>query len=293
MTSVYITNQQIQVVVGTASQSGIAVRRVMTEPLPEGCMLNGAIINPTEISQRLSALFKREKLSGNVHLVIDSSDVHTRVMETPILSERALREYLQIELQELDPMRDPLIDYMVLDPRTEAGGGLVLAAQMERTLVGDYLALFSEAKITVESIIPALAAVIDLAQHHKLLADDTCILSVFDGSMMTQILFVEGKYRFSKRIRLMNEFGTDALVEELERSFSSLLQFYRTEQRTTPLSSVYFCGFPGDVGAQFVRFLDTLGIRITALPEDAFVQTDNQCRLSDSLYVIGNLLAST
>jgi len=111
--------------------------------------------------------------------------------------------------------------------------------------------------------------------------------------MMTQILFVEGKYRFSKRIRLMNEFGTDALVEELERSFSSLLQFYRTEQRTTPLSSVYFCGFPGDVGAQFVRFLDTLGIRITALPEDAFVQTDNQCRLSDSLYVIGNLLAST
>lgn len=292
MTSVYITNRYIQAAVGTGTAGGISVKRIVTEPLPDGCMLNGAIINPTEISQRLSALFRREKLPGGVHLVVDSSDVHTRVMETPLLSERALREYLQLELQELDPMNDPLTDYMVLSRRTESGGGLVLATQMERALAGEYLGLFSDAKITVESMIPALAAVIELARNHKQLRHETCILSLFDGSMMTQILFVDGKYLFSKRTRLMNDFGTAALTEELERSLSSLLQFYRTEQRTAPLSSVYFCGFPGDADKQFAAFRDTLGIRIAALPEDPFVQTDGACRLSDSIFVIGNLLAS-
>lgn len=293
MTSVYIANQYLQVIIGTASNSGVAVKRVITEPIPDGCMLNGAIINAQEISLRLGALWKREKLSGNVHLVIDSSDMHTRVMETPLLSERALRDYLQVELQELDPQNDPLIDYMVLSPRTESGGGLVLAAQMERALVGEYLSLFSDAKITVESVIPGLAAVIGLARNHTNLRSDTCILALFDGTMMTQVLFVDGKYRFSKRTRLMNEFGTEALMDELERSLSSLLQFYRTEQRTAPLSAVYFCGYPGDSKQEFMRFYDSLGITISALPEDAFFQLDGACRLSDSIYAVGNLLAST
>lgn len=292
MTSVYISNDTIQVVIGADNGKVTSIKRIVLEPIESGSMLNGAIINGAAIQKHLAEIWKTQKLSGNVHLVIDASDIHTKLVETPLLPEAKLRSFLKEEFQENEGQEAPLIDYMVLKERTEEGGGLVLAAHTERSLVGDYAALFTEQKISLESMTPGLAAAIALMKRHSAVQGKTCIVSVFDGSMMTQILFVEGDYRFSKRSRLMSDIGTEDLFQELARSLSNMIQFNKSEKTKSNITNMFFCGFHGADDAFCGRLSDTLGAAVSVLPEEPTVHMNGSAKLSDYVFAVGNLIAS-
>lgn len=290
MTSVYISNDKIQVVIGSDSGKLLTIKRIVLEPLESGCMLNGAIINANAIQQHLESMWKANKLPGGVHVVMNSPNVHTKVVETPLLPEAKLRLFLQEEFQDMESEGAPLIDYTVLQPKRPEGGALVLAAHAERTVIGEYISLFTEAKIPVESVNIANSCVIQVMRRMEQYKDKTFILTVFDGSGMMQYLFVNGLFRFAKRLRLMSEFGTPEMQEELARSLSNMIQFNKSEKNQSSITDIFVCGYPADLPQPYGQLREALGVEVSALPNADKIRMNGNALLSDYIYAVGNLL---
>lgn len=292
MISVYISNNSIQAVIGSDSGKRVSIKKVVLEPLEPGCMLNGAIINASAIVQHLESMWKTHHLPGNVHLVVSSSEIHTKLLTTPILPEAKLRLFLREEFQDIIESEDadPLLDYTVLQAKTEEGGAQVLAAHVERNTLAEYVSLFTDAKISLEAINIGLSSAVSLVRRIDPLNAQTCIVAVFDGSAMMQILFVDGCYRFSKRIRLLSDPGSEELFSELARSMSNMIQFNKSEKTQSNISNIYFCGFAGESPTFYARLSEALGTSVSTFPASGVVQMNGSARLSDYLYPIGNLI---
>ena len=60
--------------------------------------------------------------------------------------------------------------------------------------------------------------------------DKTCILACADKNTLLLLLFVNGKYRFSNRVRLFYENGTEDYAGEVCSAVSSMIQFSKSQR---------------------------------------------------------------
>jgi len=289
-TSVYISNGSVHVVKGNAAGRKVNIQSINETDIAEGCILNGVITDPAGLKQSLESARNDAK---SINVVIDGSSVITKLIEVPMLKDqKSLISIIADNFQDIENRENMITDYMVIEPKNEAGGATVLATMVERDFLTEYIELFQSLGLKIESIDIALACMIKYIMNINRLFEETFVYAVVDKNMLMLTLFVDGDYRFSRRVRLMADLNNkDELFDELARVLMNLIQFNKSEKTNHDITDFYFSGFLPEGHEFYHRLTDAVGVNVAAAspPEEIkFKGTEN---VNDFVYAIGNLIS--
>lgn len=291
MTSVYISNENIQVVIGKKSGSKLAIKKAVSEAVAEGSIIGGVITDEAALKSQLVQMWQAYKLpKSGIRVVIESSSVDMKTVTVPNVSNST---YMTKLISESLP--DPNGEEVVYDykPLFRAPDGLitVLGCMAERSFVQSYIDLFSGAKLSLTSIDLAVCGQIRLAQFCKSLSVRTYIVAVMDHNTVSQFLFTNGSYRFSNRTRILFNRDTPEMADEIAKMISSLVQFNKSEKSGTEITDVYFCGFSSQEINTAALMLDST-MNLETLPDmpEIVYPGGKKSWLSEYVFAAANLI---
>ena len=91
-TVLFMSNQRMMVLEGSFSRDRIAVNKIIEHDLPEGSLINGVIINETDVLESLKQLWENHRLSrGKLQIVIDSTQFQLKNAQLPKLRDAAMQ----------------------------------------------------------------------------------------------------------------------------------------------------------------------------------------------------------
>lgn len=244
ITSVYLSNNTIQILTGTGGGNRVSVKKLISRELGEGCLINGVITSEPELMDALSRIWNEHRLPRKqVSLVIDSTQFMTRAFSIPIISDKKAREVVQKEFADLRDRQDLVYDYLELEKDSGSRMMKVLGTAAERSFVDGYVKLFEQLGIRIVSVVPALCSQIRLLQAHPALRGRTCIVQLLDGDNLVSTLIVNGSYVHSNRSRIFSEHGSPEFAMETARNISAMVQFNLSEKSGFAITDVYMGGF--------------------------------------------------
>lgn len=288
MTSVYISNENIQAVIGSRSGSRVKISQIACGETGDGCVIGGVITDEAALRDRIASFWDANRLPrSGLDLVVESSSVSTKLLELPNVRGSYLMNLVKESFNEFDA-EEAVYDYAVIG--AGANGGLkVLAAMTEAGFIRSYVSLFSTARLKLRSIGLAVCGQIRMAQFCKELNSSSYILTVLDKNLVSQFLFIDGEYRFSKRQRVLYDRGTPEFADEIARMISNLIQFKKSENIVSEITDVYLCG----ASEQEINSVSLIydGMRIGRLPELSGIACPDKFRgmLSDCVLAAGGL----
>ena len=314
ITSVYLSNNNIQILTGTGGSSKAAVKKLYSRELGEGCLINGVITGEPELLDAVGRIWDEHHLPRKqVSLVIDSTQFMTRVFSIPILGDKKAREVVQKEFADLRDRQDLIYDYMELEKDSGNQMMKVLGTAAERSFVDGYVKLFEQLGIQIVSVVPALYSQIRLLQAHPAIKGRTCIVQLLDGDNLVSTLMVNGSYVHSNRSRIFSEHGSPEFAMETARNISAMVQFNLSEKSGFAITDVYMGGFTEQdlsICMESARVLNLQGagsspvkLNVGILPQadnislpsasNAWIENraEAQPALCDFVYPAGNLLS--
>lgn len=290
MTSVYISNENIQVVIGSRNGGRLKIQRILTGSLDDGCIINGIITDEAALRSRIADMWKMYRLPrSGISLMVESSAVSTKILTLPNVSGSYIMKLVRESFTEFDS-EDPVYDFRVLGAAKD-GGVSVLGCMTEHSFVKSYIDIFSAAGIKLKSIDIALSGQIKLAKFCKELSERSYILAVLDKTTVSLFLFIDGEYRFSKRQRILYNRDTPEISDEIGRMISSLIQFKKSENISAEINDVFLCGFSDQEINSAALMFD--GIKLGRLPALSSIVPGagvDRDMISDHVLALGNLL---
>lgn len=299
-TTVYFSNAYIRVMSASADKKGITVSKFASLPVEHGALINGAITNENEIKLMLARLWQENDFpTNNIDIVIDSSSIMTKRLVVPKTNDANILSIVSKEFGEVESNSELIFDYFVLTPSLKEGGAEIIACAAERGFISGYIELFSALgeKVKISSIDYVLDCGIKFWQFVSEFKEKTAIVAVLDGNILSLTLFVNGRYRFNNRTRLIDERGFPGSVDEIAGLLSSMIQFNRSERSGFDISDIYFCGLTEDEDDLCRNIGNVLEVsNINPFPEfRSLISPSKKCRLdgfsvSDYIYCLGNTI---
>lgn len=291
-TSIYISNERIDIVQGSVKSKKIVVKNVIDIPITEGAIINGVITDEFEITEKLREAFKNNpSLDKNILLTVDSGSIYVKKLTVPSLNVRKLGGIIKENFSEIDGYEDLLYDFATLDVGEKKDGALVLACAVERDLIESYYDIFKRLNIKIKKINISHACAISLISRVGTLLNDTFVISILDKNNMSNLLFVNGVYSYSNRTRLVEQRGSEACASEIFGNLSSLIQFNKSEKNGTDIESFYFCGTNENESELFNVLSRDLERNVSEFKTQGnIVFRDNKSSVAEHFYAIGNLI---
>ncbi len=291
-TSIYISNERINIVQGSVKQKKIIIKNVIDIPITEGAIINGVITDELEISEKLKDVFeKNSSLDKNILLTVDSGSIYVKKLTVPALSARKLGSIIKDNFSEIEGYEELLYDFATLDMKNRKDGVLVLACAVERELIESYYEIFKKLDIRIKRINISHACAISLISKVGTLLNNTFVISILDRNNISNLLFVNGVYSYSNRTRLVEPRGTDACVQEISGILSSLIQFNKSEKNGTDIESFYFCGVNESESGLFDVLSRELEKNVSEFKtQDNIIFRNRKSSVAEHFYAIGNLI---
>lgn len=237
--SVYMSNRYVSIIIGDSLKKINSIYRTV---LPEGCMINGVITNSERVTQFLKEYFTMKDISlDDVSLVIDSTQIITKVLDLPLLKEKELLNVIKKELNELTDVNSLVYDYLIL--RQDKKQVKYLVCGVDDSIIENYIELFNGLDIQISRMNIALASVIKMITQINLMKEKTGVVIVIDGDSIVSVLYENGDYIFSSHTRLYSQHGSNAFAGDISRNIAGLQQFLASEKSEYKISEVYLAGF--------------------------------------------------
>ena len=294
-TSVYISDEKIQVLTGAVVKGRLDVKACMFVTLPEKTMVNGVVTNEVALKESIEKLWSKYDLpKKDISLVVDSGTILNKKAKVPALPEATVLNLVQEEFKDVEGFSNFLFDYYVLEDGHN-GQPEVLANAVNKELVAAYIRCFEGVGVTLKSICTALCSELKLVNLAKEFSGKNEIIVVLDQFSLTSVLLMDGKYSFASRTRLLDQRGTEQSEIEIARGLSSLVQFARSENAQKTISNIYLCGLVQGEEQLCSKLTGMMGINVSAPPVCAEVtyQGDKEKAnylISDYLYALGNMI---
>lgn len=240
-TVIYLSNQDVRVVVGKGKGSQASVSRVCRAQAPEGSIINGLVTNDEVFDAFFQEFWNENQLpKKGVTLVLGSAQAVTRLLHVPKMSHKKMMEYLPREFAEVERTKDPVYSYALM---SKAGTMRhVLATMIDRSFLEPHMERFRAMGIRLESVVMATMAEILALNHLSYLRDKTCVIQTLDGMSLLNVLYVNGEYYQFSRSRVFGERGTMAFGVECARTISNQQQFLKTQQIEDVITHIYLGG---------------------------------------------------
>ncbi|MDR1088190.1 MAG: hypothetical protein LBL23_02810 [Coriobacteriales bacterium] len=253
----YCSPDKLNLVMGSATATGILVDDFRQIPLPDGAMINGIITNVDVMCDFLDTIAKEYHLQGGAtgsnqllsspsRIIIQAANIVTKILEVPPVDDAQIREIIRREFTQYEDVSElestTLYDYTVLNQRGPNGGVEIMAASASREMIEDYRRAFVQATYNVEQIGVGVEALIKLVSLLPQLTGQTYMLAQVEAARMTVAMFVDGTFRLFNGYRLTSELGSEAWIGEIGQNLASMLQFSRAQRGQTELGQVFFAG---------------------------------------------------
>ena len=119
---VYITNNKIQVLTGSCVKNKLQVVNFYEEPLEEGCILNGIIMNNYSLQNTLTQMWQKNNLpTKNVTLVVNGSSITVKPLKIPQVNPKNVPGLIRAEFKDIEGVQNMLVDYSVVNPKNQDG----------------------------------------------------------------------------------------------------------------------------------------------------------------------------
>lgn len=269
---VSITDKAIKAAWIKRGKRKTSFRAQAIEPLEDGIINNGTIMDEALLLDALHRLVKRGKFKGKkVHLALPNSLSTLRFLNFPIVSKRKLDKLVHFEVMHnmFLPYEDPVYDYIVLPTHVDAEitpvagtvglkdeEKVVLQRQQRlmlvtasRTTLSQYTELLKKAKLKVKSIeLDALALYRFLRSTNHAGAKQTCMTLNVSNEQTNVSIFNEGYIKLSRSIEVnlavtsnsTYNYEFNELASEIERILS--FYTYSLNNRNDAVETIYMFG---------------------------------------------------
>lgn len=302
-TSVYLSNDNIQIVEGDFSKSQIVVHKIYNIRIPEGAMLNGVIISDYLFGEAIQSVWDKYHLpKSGIRLVVESTQFFTRVVTAPKQNDKKMIELVKKEFSEIEQQEKYLFDYRIMEENKKTGLCQVICSVVDADFIKSYAEFFKEKQIGIESIDVALNAQLKVYEKIPQITEHTFITSILDGSNLINTLIVQGKFKYTSRSRIFSDSGTEDFGMEVARTISSIMQFHSAEKIEQPIESVFLGGFDEENYGHCASLIRELGLSAerpeqeygVRMPSNDAVYSDyslagDKAMLLDYTYAIGGL----
>jgi len=235
--SIYISMEEIQII---GHNNGV-VEHFSSVPLPEGTMYNGNIIEPSVLIECLIALKKDNPgiFKPGVDLVVDGGTILSRRIVTPRLNRKQYMQLIMDEFADSTSNTDELVCgyHRLNDSKKE---NAILACVTGKVQVDDYLSVFREAEIKLNTIHIGVETILNYVKSRQEMQKSTIVINVIDGLTMLSMLFKEGSNVFISRSRLYGDVREQVIHSILE-NLSGLIRFTNS-QNIEDITQSYYLG---------------------------------------------------
>jgi Tfp pilus assembly PilM family ATPase len=243
MTTVYISNSSIQVLIGDSNGKKVTITKRFQTEAPVGCIINGMVTNEQDYVNHIKQLWEENNIpKKDVALAINSTHFITKIVDLPTVSDRKTVDFLKHELQDVVRVKEPMYTYLTLSEDKKTKMSKVLAIVIEKAFVTRHINLFAGLGIEISYFDAALSSAIKALQSMPAMKNDISVTHIMENSNMLNLLFVDGVYTFSNTTRLFSEHGTPGFGVEVARAVSTMQQFVKAQQLEKPLHSIYLAG---------------------------------------------------
>lgn len=265
---VYITNSKIQVLMGSCVKNKLQVVNCYEEPLEEGCILNGIIMNNYSLQNTLTEMWQKYNLPAKgVTLVVNGSSITVKPLKVPQIAPKNVPSFIRGELRDIEGIQNMLVDYSVVTPKNPDGSCSILAVVSTREFITSYISLFKEAKIELEVIDLVQNCLIKMMKRLKSLQGKTYAVFILDKNMLMQCLFSNDNFVMTRRSRILADPTDEGFEREVGQNINSIIQFNKSEQTGSDITDIYLSGFPEDVVQIFPHFAENFGVNVRVFPE--------------------------
>ena len=228
---VYITNNKIQVLTGSCVKNKLQVVNFYEEPLEEGCILNGIIMNNYSLQNTLTQMWQKNNLpTKDVTLVVNGSSITVKPLKIPQVNPKNVPGLIRAEFKDIEGVQNMLVDYSVVNPKNQDGSCSILAVLSTKEFVTSYISLFKEAKIELDVIDLVQNCLIKMMKRLKSLQNKTYAVFILDKNMLMQCLFSNDNFVMTRRSRILADPADEGFEREVGQNINSIIQFNKSEQ---------------------------------------------------------------
>ena len=241
--SVYFSNQIIQIAIGKRGAKA-NLERVYTTFAPEGSIINGIIMDADSLGNHLKSFWATNNLpKQDVYLVLNSNKIAGKNIEAPFLNQKKTLAFIMREFSDMQREdSENTLAYITLGTSNKSKVRNLYAELAPKDQLREFIQLFLDMDIYLKGIISSESSIIGYAQKNIVKKCKTFVLQIINGNLVSNVLFVEGEYKYYNSVRCFNEPGTEAYLDDLARSLNQLEQFMNAQKLTAKVDMVYVAG---------------------------------------------------
>ena len=284
--SVYFSNQIIQIATGTRGAKG-KLTNVYTTMAPEGSIINGIVMDAESLGQHVKNFWEQNNLpKKDVYLIVNSNKIAGKNLEVPNMNPKKTLAFIIREFADMQREDDEnTIAFTPIGVNKKTKTRKIYAEMAPKDQLREFIEIFSNMGITLKGIISGEGSIIGYAQMTLAKKMSTFILQIINGNLVSNVLFVDGTFRYYNSIRCFNEPGTMEYLDDLARSLNQLEQFMNTEKITSKVEMIYVAGTTADNLQTYNQVVHEHGVEAvcelvhTGLSSDPALEHESQTAL--------------
>lgn len=288
--TVFLSNTNIQIVVGSGTGSGVKTQRMVSVGVPNGAVLNGVVMDEAALISALQECWKAHKLpKSGVTLILNSPQLRANFVDMPILSETKTTEFVQRESKD-GRLTRPVSAWYIVEKNSKTRKQLVVSETADASFIETYVNIFAKAGIRLVDIHEGVTLAINLLKGAT--RNKTVVYLILDGTSLVTIFFSKGQYYHDSTKRVFNQPGSVEFTREIFGAISEIRQFASAQKLDDTIDEIQFAGLSEQ---QISRLADDLSafdgnLRISSVSCPSYVfMTENSKQFPYFVYPIAGL----
>lgn len=288
--TVFLSNTNIQIVVGSGSGSGAKVKRLVSVAVPGGAVLNGVVMDENALTSAIMECWKVNKLPKNdVTLILNSPQLRANFVEMPFLPEKKITEFVQRETKD-SRLAKPVSAWYPIEKDNVSRSLRVVAETADAQFIDTYVAIFARAGIRLTDIHDGVTLAINLLKGST--RNKTVVYLILDGTSLVTIFFSKGHYYYHSTKRVFNQPGSAEFTREIFAAISEIRQFAFAQKLDDLIDEIQFAGLGEQ---QVARLAEDMGdidnnIKLSSVVCPSYVKVkDNAKQFPYFVYPVAGL----
>jgi hypothetical protein len=183
----------------------------------------------------------------DVYLVVNSNKIAGKNLEVPNMNKKKTLKFIMREFADMQREdEENTIAYTPIGVDKKTKVRRLYAEMAPKDQLREFMYIFSSMGIVLKGIISGEGSIIGYAQQTLTKSAKTFILQIINGNLVSNVLFVDGLFRYYNSVRCFNEPGTAEYLDDLARSLNQLEQFMTAEKIQSKVERIFVAGTDKD-----------------------------------------------
>ena len=238
--TVFLSNTNIQIVVGSGTNGGAKIKRLVSVAVPGGAVLNGVVMDENALTAAIQECWRINKLPKNdVTLILNSPQLRANFIDMPLLPEKKTTEFVQRETKD-SRLAKPVSAWYVTEKDAKTKTQKVVAETADSQFIDTYVAIFAKAGVKLIDIHDGVTLAINLLKGST--RNKTVVYMILDGTSLVTIFFSKGRYFYHSTKRIFNQPGSSEFTKEIFGAISEIRQFASAQKLEDQIDEIQFAG---------------------------------------------------